>query len=92
MKLKLPHNYKKLISEYNGGYPVKEYFKGGMVYFLPIKYGEYTLDMNIKNTRDYFPKISFRLRNMPEHHYAYHLKMEKILREFIGLMKAVKPN
>ncbi|MFY0482848.1 SMI1/KNR4 family protein, partial [Flavobacterium sp. PLA-1-15] len=54
--LNLPNSYKEVMLEYNGGYPDKKYFRGGGVYFLPIKYGDWNLEKCIQVTSDIFPK------------------------------------
>lgn len=45
--IKLPQAYRDVILAYNGGFPEKRYFNGGVVYFDPIKYGEDTIEMVI---------------------------------------------
>ncbi len=55
----LPDSYKNIILEYNGGYPEKEYFQGGTVYFTPIKYGDYKTEDSIKILHDILPKGFF---------------------------------
>lgn len=48
-KIKLPPSYKKVIMDYNGRFPEKEYFEGGM--FLPIKYGEWNMEEAMDSDR-----------------------------------------
>lgn len=59
-KLKLPKIYRELILENNGGYPEKDYFEGRKVYFLPIKYGGFTIEdsLNLSDS-NYLPKGFF---------------------------------
>ncbi len=55
-RLNLPQSYKDIILKYNGGEPEKEYFKGNSLYFLPIKYGDNTVDRTLELLKDVLPK------------------------------------
>jgi hypothetical protein len=57
--LKLPESYRNIMLEYNGGYPEKTYFQGGIVYFDPIKYGNTTLEKMIDGMQGFLPKGAF---------------------------------
>lgn len=56
INLKLPQDYKKLILEYNGGTPEKEYFRGKWVIFDSIKYGKNPIEDNLKSFKSILPK------------------------------------
>jgi cell wall assembly regulator SMI1 len=57
--INLPNDYKKIVLEYNGGYPEKEYFHGAGIYFTPMKYGEYTTETTIELINDILPNGFF---------------------------------
>lgn len=50
-RIKLPDSYKKVILEYNGGIAQNPYFRGGMAEFLPIKYGDWTIEKALNSDR-----------------------------------------
>lgn len=58
-QINLPDSYKNIILKYNGGYPVKRYFRGGGIYFTPIKYGNDTLEDTIDILEGVLPKHFF---------------------------------
>ena len=58
--ISLPQSYKELMSQYNGGYPEKEYFRGQSILFLSFKYGgEVQIERTISMLTDFFPQGFF---------------------------------
>ncbi len=55
-KLNLPEAYKKIILEYNGGFPEKPYFKEKEIIFNAIKYGFDPVENDINDLKDIVPK------------------------------------
>ena len=59
INFKLPDGYKKIILEYNGGFPEKPYYKGKSVSFESIKYGEYPIEKSLEALKDVLPEAFF---------------------------------
>ena len=74
-KLQLPESYKKIILEYNGGYPEKSYFRGSKIYFLPVKYGNWNLEKCITVGGELYPNKSLPFAEFAE--TSYYITLNK---------------
>lgn len=59
INIQLPKSYREIIKKYNGGIPEIHYFRGGVVSFTSIKYGDYTVEEAIKLLKDVIPQNSY---------------------------------
>ena len=58
--ISLPQSYREIMSQYNGGYPEKEFFRGATVLFLSFKYGgPLQIEPKIYKLKDFFPEGFF---------------------------------
>ncbi|HEX9980460.1 MAG TPA: SMI1/KNR4 family protein [Flavobacterium sp.] len=65
LNMKLPDSYTKLIQEYNGGAPEKDYFKGKWVIFNSIKYGKNPIEKTIETMKRIIPNNFFPFAHDP---------------------------
>jgi len=66
----LPESYRKVILAYNGGVPEKPYYDGGRVLFIPIKYGDLTVETTLELLKDVLLKNFMPFAEGGDLHYC----------------------